>query len=220
MVFLYRVIALQGRAARRVRGGLRRLGAARRVAPPDRDRARATRHPLRAAVTGAIVVREFRPDDADEVVARWHETNVRTYTYVAEHQRHTLDDARRFFAASSCRRASSWSPSATAAAPRCSRRTAAGSASSRVRRPPTVRRRARAGRRGARAIAATSCGSSRSSATSRRARSTRRTDSSRCASAPARRRNRSPTSSIAGPGLTSPRAPHAVRAVSRAARVR
>ena len=49
-------------------------------------------------MSGATVVREFRSDDADEVVARWHETNVRTYTYVAEHQRHTLDDARRFFA--------------------------------------------------------------------------------------------------------------------------
>ena len=48
-------------------------------------------------MTGAIVVRELRPDDVDEVVARWHDTNVRTYTYVAEHQRHTLDDARRFF---------------------------------------------------------------------------------------------------------------------------
>ena len=46
----------------------------------------------------AIAVRAFRPEDADDVVARWHETNVRTYTYVAEHQRHTLDDARRFFA--------------------------------------------------------------------------------------------------------------------------
>jgi GNAT superfamily N-acetyltransferase len=45
----------------------------------------------------AIAVRAFRPEDADDVVARWHETNVRTYTYVAEHQRHTLDDARRFF---------------------------------------------------------------------------------------------------------------------------
>jgi GNAT superfamily N-acetyltransferase len=51
-------------------------------------------------VTAAIAVRAFRPDDADEVVARWHETNVRTYTYVALHQRHTLDDARRFFAES------------------------------------------------------------------------------------------------------------------------
>ena len=49
-------------------------------------------------MTAAIAVRAFRPDDADEVVARWHETNVRTYTYVALHQRHTLDDARRFFA--------------------------------------------------------------------------------------------------------------------------
>ena len=49
-------------------------------------------------MTGPVVVRDFRPDDADEVVARWHETNVRAYTYVALHQRHTLDDARRFFA--------------------------------------------------------------------------------------------------------------------------
>ena len=46
----------------------------------------------------AIVVRPFRPNDEDEITARWHDSNVRTYTYVAEHQRHTLDDARRFFA--------------------------------------------------------------------------------------------------------------------------
>ena len=45
----------------------------------------------------SILVREFRPDDADELVARWHDTNVGTYTYVALHQRHTLDDARGFF---------------------------------------------------------------------------------------------------------------------------
>lgn len=56
--------------------------------------------------TGNLVVRRFDSDDFDVVVERWHETNRTTYTYVAEHQRHTLADAQRFFAehiVASCR---------------------------------------------------------------------------------------------------------------------
>jgi GNAT superfamily N-acetyltransferase len=49
-------------------------------------------------MSGVIVVRPYVPDDATEVIARWHETNTQAYPYVAEHQRHTLDDARRYFA--------------------------------------------------------------------------------------------------------------------------
>ena len=43
------------------------------------------------------IARRFVESDFDVLVARWHETNVASYPYVAEHQRHTLDDARRFF---------------------------------------------------------------------------------------------------------------------------
>jgi ribosomal protein S18 acetylase RimI-like enzyme len=42
-------------------------------------------------------VREFSEADFDDLVARWHDTNRLTYTYVNEHQRHTLDEARAFF---------------------------------------------------------------------------------------------------------------------------
>ena len=42
-------------------------------------------------------VRRYREGDFDELTTRWHETNRVSYRYVAEHQRHTLDDARRFF---------------------------------------------------------------------------------------------------------------------------
>jgi GNAT superfamily N-acetyltransferase len=45
----------------------------------------------------ATIVRSFVEPDFDEVVERWHETNLASYTYVEEQQRHTLDDARRFF---------------------------------------------------------------------------------------------------------------------------
>jgi ribosomal protein S18 acetylase RimI-like enzyme len=49
-------------------------------------------------VTAALVVRPYRRDDEHELATRWHETNVQAYPYVAEHQRHTQDDARRYFA--------------------------------------------------------------------------------------------------------------------------
>lgn len=44
-----------------------------------------------------VSVRAFEQSDFDELVAQWHTTNRASYTYVAEHQKHTLDDARAFF---------------------------------------------------------------------------------------------------------------------------
>jgi putative acetyltransferase len=43
------------------------------------------------------IVRAFLPDDFDDVVRQWHETDVASYPSVEAHQRHTLDDARVFF---------------------------------------------------------------------------------------------------------------------------
>ncbi len=43
------------------------------------------------------VIRDFADADFDEIVARWHETHRVSYGYVREHQKHTLEDARRFF---------------------------------------------------------------------------------------------------------------------------
>jgi ribosomal protein S18 acetylase RimI-like enzyme len=45
----------------------------------------------------AVVIRDYVDDDFDELVAKWHETNLVSYRYVAEQQRHTLSDARAFF---------------------------------------------------------------------------------------------------------------------------
>jgi putative acetyltransferase len=45
----------------------------------------------------APVIRPYLEDDFDHLVARWHETNLISYRYVAEQQRHTLADARTFF---------------------------------------------------------------------------------------------------------------------------
>ena len=60
-----------------------------------------TRKPLSHAPIGsddaAIIVRAFMQADFDEVVERFHETNLASYAYVEEHQKHTIDDARRFF---------------------------------------------------------------------------------------------------------------------------
>ena len=44
-----------------------------------------------------IALRPIAQADVDSVTASWHATNLSTYTYVAEHQKHTLDDAGRFF---------------------------------------------------------------------------------------------------------------------------
>ena len=43
------------------------------------------------------MIRAYVDDDFDDVVARWHETNLVSYRYNAEQQKHTLADARRFF---------------------------------------------------------------------------------------------------------------------------
>lgn len=42
-------------------------------------------------------VRPIAPSDVDAVASGWHQTNRDSYTYVALHQQHTLDDARDFF---------------------------------------------------------------------------------------------------------------------------
>jgi GNAT superfamily N-acetyltransferase len=44
-----------------------------------------------------IRVREFVEGEFDDLVARWHATNLAAYAYVAEHRAHTLDGARAFF---------------------------------------------------------------------------------------------------------------------------
>lgn len=44
-----------------------------------------------------ISLRAYADDDFDYLVARWHETNLVSYRYVDEHQRHTLEEARDFF---------------------------------------------------------------------------------------------------------------------------
>jgi putative acetyltransferase len=45
----------------------------------------------------AVGIRRYGERDFDALACRWHETNVASYPYVAEHQRHTLEDARTFF---------------------------------------------------------------------------------------------------------------------------
>jgi ribosomal protein S18 acetylase RimI-like enzyme len=45
----------------------------------------------------ALTVRPYVECDFDPLVSRWHATNLVSYRYVADHQRHTLQDARRFF---------------------------------------------------------------------------------------------------------------------------
>ena len=45
----------------------------------------------------ALSIRPYAERDFDNLVYRWHETNLVSYPYVAEHQRHTLRDARIFF---------------------------------------------------------------------------------------------------------------------------
>ena len=42
-------------------------------------------------------IRDFLDSDFDEIVARWHQTNLVSYPYVRAHQEHSLEDARQFF---------------------------------------------------------------------------------------------------------------------------
>ena len=44
-----------------------------------------------------LTIRAYAEGDFDDLVAKWHETNLVSYRYVAEQQRHTLADARTFF---------------------------------------------------------------------------------------------------------------------------
>lgn len=45
----------------------------------------------------ATTARAYSERNFEELVRRWHETNIVSYPYVAEQQRHSLNDARRFF---------------------------------------------------------------------------------------------------------------------------
>ena len=45
-----------------------------------------------------VAIRPYSETDFDMLAARWHETNLASYWYVDEHQRHTLEEARKFFA--------------------------------------------------------------------------------------------------------------------------
>jgi ribosomal protein S18 acetylase RimI-like enzyme len=47
--------------------------------------------------SNAAQIRRYADRDFDALVARWHETNVESYSYVRAHQQHTLADARQFF---------------------------------------------------------------------------------------------------------------------------
>ncbi len=47
--------------------------------------------------SGDLAIRAYADDDFDALVARWHETNLASYPYNKEQQKHTLADARRFF---------------------------------------------------------------------------------------------------------------------------
>ena len=54
-------------------------------------------NPRRANSAADAAIRTFVEDDFDELVARWHETNLVSYRYNAVQQTHTLADARNFF---------------------------------------------------------------------------------------------------------------------------
>ena len=44
-----------------------------------------------------LAVRPYADRDFDDLVRRWHETNLASYAYVEEHRGHTLEGAREFF---------------------------------------------------------------------------------------------------------------------------
>ena len=48
-------------------------------------------------VPSPVRIRPYREADFDLLVARWHETNLASFRYVAAQQRYTLEDARAFF---------------------------------------------------------------------------------------------------------------------------
>jgi ribosomal protein S18 acetylase RimI-like enzyme len=45
----------------------------------------------------ALSIRRYQENDFDDLVSRWHQTNLVSYRYVAEQQKHSADDARHFF---------------------------------------------------------------------------------------------------------------------------
>jgi len=47
----------------------------------------------KASALAGTSVRWFADADFDFLVRRWHETNLASYPYCAEHQRHSLDEA-------------------------------------------------------------------------------------------------------------------------------
>ena len=47
-----------------------------------------------------MLLRDYIASDFDPLVAQWHATNLASYPYNAEQQRHTLEGGRAFFAAS------------------------------------------------------------------------------------------------------------------------
>jgi GNAT superfamily N-acetyltransferase len=51
----------------------------------------------RAERAADVAIRAFVAGDFDELVAKWHETNLGSYRYNAVQQGHTLADARNFF---------------------------------------------------------------------------------------------------------------------------
>lgn len=53
---------------------------------------------MSSVVTNAApTIRAYTDQDCDELVRRWHETNLVSYRYVALHQKHSLDDAKTYF---------------------------------------------------------------------------------------------------------------------------
>jgi GNAT superfamily N-acetyltransferase len=45
----------------------------------------------------AIIIRPYVEHDFETIVTRWHDSNITSFPYVAEHQKHTLADATSYF---------------------------------------------------------------------------------------------------------------------------
>src|SRR5258708_33248563 len=74
-----------------------RSSCARRAEPTIADRAFFEEGPVHLSTVPDLAIRAYTADDFDVVAERWHETNLVSYPYVAEHRKHTLADARAFF---------------------------------------------------------------------------------------------------------------------------
>ena len=93
-----RASAMQASKARSRRTSLQCT--ANRVTATDRTAVGEAPANAHAAVAGdapRLAIRAYGERDFDAVVDGWHTTNRASYPYVAEHQRHTLEDARVFF---------------------------------------------------------------------------------------------------------------------------